>query len=109
MTKCERTYIRVRPYMYILAMCNVVFSRVAEPRVKILLLVFMSEIKIDLTLKRSNFLFLLCFKVAIIKFIPVSQQRNSFFSSRFTSNLMLPAYLLGMILVVNKVCNSKIS
>ena len=76
---------------------------------KKLLLVFMSEIKIDLTLKRSNFLFLLCFKVAIIKFIPVSQQRNSFFSSRFTSNLMLPVYLLGMILVVNKVCNSKIS
>ena len=33
---------------------------------KILLLVFMSEIKIDLTLKRLNFLFLLCFKVAII-------------------------------------------
>ena len=36
---------------------------------KILLLVFMSEIKIDLTLKKSNFLFLLCFKIAIIKFI----------------------------------------
>ena len=36
---------------------------------KILLLVFMSEIKIDLTLKKSNFLFLLCFKNAIIKFI----------------------------------------
>ena len=31
---------------------------------KILLLLFMSEIKIDLTLKRSNFLFLLCFKIA---------------------------------------------
>ena len=54
---------------------------------KILLLVFMSEIKIDLTLKKSNFLFLLCFKIAIIKFIPMrqqSRQRNSFFSSRFT-------------------------
>ena len=77
---------------------------------KILLLVFMSEIKIDLTLKKSNFLFLLCFKNAIIKFIPMRQllrQRNSFFSSRFTSNLMLPAYLLGLILVVNTVCNSK--
>ena len=35
---------------------------------KILLLVFMSEIKIDLTLKKSKFLFLLCFKNAIIKF-----------------------------------------
>ena len=77
---------------------------------KILLLVFMSEIKIDLTLKKSNFLFLLCLKIAIIKFIPVrqqSQQRNSFFSSHFTSNLLLPACSLGMILVVNKVCNSK--
>ena len=41
---------------------------------KILLLVFMSEIKIDLTLKKSNFLFLLCFKIAIIKFIPMGQQ-----------------------------------
>ena len=41
---------------------------------KILLLVFMSEIKIDLTLKKSNFLFLLCFKSAIIKFIPKRQQ-----------------------------------
>ena len=70
----------------------------AEPRVKILLLVFM--------------VFLLCFKNAIIKFIPVrqqSQQRNSFFSSRFKTNLMLPACLLGMIPVVNKVCNSKIA
>ena len=79
---------------------------------KILLLMFMSEIKIDLTLKQSNFLFLLCFKIAIIKFIPMSQQsrqRNSFFSSRFTSNLLLPVYLLGMILVGNKVCNSKIA
>ena len=42
---------------------------------KLLLSVFMSEIKIDLTLKKSNFLFLLCFKIAIIKFIPsVSNQ-----------------------------------
>ena len=74
--------------------------------------VFMSEIKIDLTLKKTNFLFLLCFKIAIIKFIPMrqqSRQRNSFFSSRFTSNLMLPACLLGMKLVVNAVCNSKIA
>ena len=71
----------------------------------ILLLVFISEIKIDLILKKSNFLFLLCFKNAIIKFIPTrlqSRQRNSFFSSRFTSTLMLPACLLGMILVANE-------
>ena len=41
---------------------------------KILLLVFMSELKIDLTLKKLFFLFLLCFKIAIIKFILVRQQ-----------------------------------
>ena len=41
---------------------------------KIILLVFMSEIKIDFTLKKSNFLFLLYFKIAIIKFIPMNQQ-----------------------------------
>ena len=35
---------------------------------KILLLMFMSETKIDLTLKKSNFLSVLCFKNAIIKF-----------------------------------------
>ena len=79
---------------------------------KILLLVFTIEIKIDLTLKKSNFLFLLCFKIAVIKLIPMrqhSRQRNSFFCSRFRSNLMLPACLLGMILVGNTVCNSKIA
>ena len=73
---------------------------------KTLLLVFMSEVKIDLTLTKSNFLFLLCFKNAIIKFILMrqqSRQRNSFIYSRFTSNLMLPACLLGVILVVNEV------
>ena len=79
---------------------------------KILFLVFMSAIKIDLTLKKSNFLFLLCFTIAIIMFILMrqhSRQRNSFFCWRFKSNLMLPACLLGMILVVNAVCNSKIA
>ena len=75
---------------------------------KIPLLVFMSEIKIDLTQKKSNFLFLLCFKIAKNKFILMrqpSQQRYSFFSSHYTLNLMLSACLLGMILAVNKVCN----
>ena len=72
---------------------------------KIPLLVFMSEIKIDLTLKKSNFLFLLCFKIAKIKFILMrqpSQERYSFFSSHFILNLMLPACLLGMILVATE-------
>ena len=43
---------------------------------KIPLLVFMSEIKIDLTLKYSNFLFLLCFKIAKIKFIPMRRNHD---------------------------------
>ena len=70
---------------------------------KIPLLVFISEIKIDLTLRRSNFLFLLCFKVAKIKCLlrQPSQQRYSFCSGHFTLNLMLQACLMGMILVVN--------
>ena len=74
------------------------------------LLVFISEIKIDLTLKKSNFLFLLCFKIVKIKFILMrqpSQQRYNFFSSHFTLILMIPACLLGMILVVNKFATEK--
>ena len=75
---------------------------------KIPLLVFIREIKIDLTLKNSNFLFLLCFKMAKIKFILMrqpSKQRYCFFSSHLTLNMMLPACLLGIILVANKDCN----
>ena len=74
---------------------------------KIPLSVFMSEIKIDLTMKKSNFLFLFCFKIAKNKFILMrqpSQQRYSFFSSHFALHLMLPACLLGMVLVVNTMC-----
>ena len=40
---------------------NTVFSRVVVAMSEIQVLVFMSEIKFDLTLKKSNFLFLLCF------------------------------------------------
>ena len=40
--------------------------QVAQPRVKILLLVFMSEIKIDLILKKSNFLFLYALKLQLL-------------------------------------------
>ena len=66
------------------------------------------EIRINLTLKKVIFSFLLCFKIAKFQFIPVCQalrQKCNFFSSRFASNLMLPACLLGMIMVVNVVCN----
>ena len=77
---------------------------------KIPLLVFISEIKIDLILKKSNFLFLLCFKIAKIKFSLMrqpSQQRYSIFSSHFTLNLMLPACLLGMIWLKTKFATEK--
>ena len=53
----------------------------------------------NLSYTESNFLFLLCFTIAKIKFIPMrqqSRQRNSFLYSRFTSNLMLSACLLGL-------------
>ena len=49
------------------------------------ILAFISEIKIDLTLKNSNILFLVCFKIAIIYFIPVRQhsgQRRNIVSRR---------------------------
>ena len=48
----------------------------------------------DLTLKKSDFLDPLCFKIAIIQFIPMRQpsgQRHNFFLCRLASNLMLPA------------------
>ena len=74
---------------------------------KIPLFEFMNEIKNDLTIEKSNFLFLLCLKIAAIQFIsmhPFTEQRHNLFSSH-ALNLMLPAYLLGMLLVGNKVCN----
>ena len=74
------------------------------------LFVFMGEIKNDLTLKKSNFLFPLCLKIAAIQFIsmrPFTGQRHIFFPSRCASNLMLPAYLLGMLLVVNRFATKK--
>ena len=79
-----------------------------SPLVKKPLFVFMSEIKNDLTLKKLNFLFLLCLKIAAFQFIsmcPFTGQRHNFFPSCCASNVMLPAYLLGMLLVGNIVCN----
>ena len=52
---------------------------------KIPIVVFMSEIKFDLTLKKSNFLFLL---FEIIMFLPTRQlsyQNTYFFPSHFAS------------------------
>ena len=61
----------------------VFFFTSGEAMSEILLLVFMSEIKIDFTLKKSNFLFSVCFNVAIIQYIlvrqPLGQRHNIFF------------------------------
>ena len=70
---------------------------------KIPLLVFMSEIKTDLTLKKIKNSVSFMLKIAIIWFIPMrqrSRQRHNFFSGRLTPNWMLPVCLLGMILLV---------
>ena len=48
---------------------------------KILLLVFMSEIKIDFTLKKSNFLFLVCFKSAIFQCVSNHAEKQFLFYS----------------------------
>ena len=79
------------------------FSRVAKPRVKIPLLVFMSKIKNDLSLKKSNILFLILLKNCnnlVYSIASAFKTETQLFSSRFASNLMLSAYILGMFLAV---------
>ena len=60
------------------------------------------EIKFDLTLKKSNFLFLLCFyKFTIIKLLPtrrLSRQKTNFFPSHFASTWSFSACLGGIVL-----------
>ena len=72
------------------------------PRVRILLLVFMGEYKIDLTWKKLNFLFLSCFEIAIIQFIQMRRlvrQTHSFFPShfcfKFNASSVLTEYDIG--------------
>ena len=50
-----------------LLQCKITWRTTSE----IPLLVKLSEIKIDLTLKKANFLFLECFKIKFIQFIQV--------------------------------------
>ena len=64
-----------------------VVSLVDKPRVKIPLLVFMSEMTIDLTQKKSNFLFLLCFKLGK-KSVYSNASAITTETQRFTSNWM---------------------
>ena len=81
-----------------------IISRVAKPRVRMPLLVFMSEIKTDPSLMKSNFLLLNCVNIVNSSAIVIWIEKH-FFSYRFASKSMLPACLFGTILVVNVVCN----
>ena len=67
-------------------------------------MVFMSEIKIDFTMTKLNFLFFFmlynCIKIVYSGASAILTKTH--LSSSFASNLMLPACLLGMILLV---CN----
>ena len=70
------------------------------------LLMFMSEIKNNLSLKKSNFLFLFLLKNCnnlVYSNRQPSGPRHNFFPGRFASNLMLSAYLLGMFLVATEI------
>ena len=82
-----------------------VFSRVAKPRVKIPLLVFMSEIKKRSFTEKVKFSISFLLKNCNNLVYQPSGRKYNFFPSRFASNVMLSAYLLGMSLVVNTVCN----
>ena len=69
---------------------------------KIQVLVFMSEIKFDLTLKKIKFSVSLMLLFTIIKLLPtlrLSRQKTKFFPSHFASIWSCSAYLEGIILV----------
>ena len=76
----------------------------AKPRVKIPRLVFMSEIKNDLSLKKVKFSISFLLKICnnlVYSNVSTFRTEAQFFHSRFASNLMLLAYLLGIFLVAN--------
>ena len=73
---------------------------------KIQVLVFMSEIKFDLTLKKSNFLISFMLLFTIIKLLPalrLQTSENKLFSSHFASIWSYSACLGGIILGENAV------
>ena len=73
---------------------------------KIQVLMFMSEIKFDLTLKKSNFLFLLCFysqKLSFYLLFDTHVRKQTFFPSHFASIWSCSACLGCIILGKNAV------
>ena len=75
------------------------------PRVKIPLLVFMSEIKINLTPEKIKFsvsFMLKCGKkINVFQFVSRHHRKLTFFPSHYASILWCSTYLLGIILGVN--------
>ena len=78
---------------------------------KIQVLVFMSEIEFDLTVKKSRFSVSFMLLFIIIKLLPtlrLSRQKTNFFPQPFCVNLVLVSVLRGMILVKNVVLTYKL-
>ena len=79
---------------------------------KIQVLVFMSEIKFDLTVKKSKFSVSFMLLFTIIKLLPtlrLSRQKTNFFPNHFASIWSCSVYLWGMILVRNVVLPYKLT
>ena len=77
------------------------------------LLVFMSVIKVDSTLKTHIFYFFYMYALngnnsAYFNEFAITIETHHFFSNRFMSYLMLPACLLDMKLVLNKFATEKL-
>ena len=69
---------------------------------QIQILVFMNEIKFDLTLKKkSNFLFLLFTIIKLLPTLRLSRQKTNFFPSHFASIWSCSACLGGIILGIS--------
>ena len=78
---------------------------------KIQVLVCMSEIKFDLTVKKSKFSVSFMLLFTIIKLLPtlrLSRQKTNFFPQPFRVNLVLFSVFRGMILVKNVVLTYKL-
>ena len=78
---------------------------------KIQVLVFMSEIKFDLTVKKSKFSVSFMLLFTIIKLLPtirLSRQKTNFFPNHFASIWSCSVCLGGMILVKNVVLTYKL-
>ena len=78
---------------------------------KIQVLVFTSEIKFDLTVKKSKFSVSFMFLFTIIKLLPtlrLARQKTNFFPNHFASIWSCSVYLGGMILVKKVVLTNKL-